>query len=183
MKHPLLHRLATSLCIGMLVSLVHAGQAADAKTPSVGDPAPKVEGKTQDGDTWKLEDSLGKKVVLLYFYPKDDTPGCTTQACGLRDQMGDFKKENVEVIGVSFDSADSHREFIKKHDLNFTLIADTDGKIADTFGARMGPDRNIARRVTFLIGLDGNIKHVTDNRSADVHLTEMKNAVAKLDTK
>ncbi len=122
-------------------------------------------------------DDIGKKIVLLYFYPKDNTPGCTKEACGLRDRMGDLTKDNVEVIGVSFDSSESHQKFISKFTLNFPLLADTDGKIADAYGVRM-TGKNMARRVSFLIGLDGKIIHVTDNPSADVHLAEMKEAVA-----
>ena len=83
------------------------------------------------------------------------------------------------VIGVSFDSTDSHLKFIAKYNLNFPLLADTDGKIADAYGVRM-TGRDIARRVNFLIGLDGKIVHVTDTPSADTHLSEMKEAVAKL---
>src|ERR1043165_6535880 len=150
-----------------------------AATPKVGDQAPPVEGKDQDGNTWKLADVAGKKIVLLYFYPKDDTPGCTKEACGFRDQIGDLKKENVEVIGVSFDSLESHQKFISKFQLNFPLLADTDGKIADAYGVRM-TGKNMARRVSFLIGLDGKIAHVTDNPKADPHLTEMKEAAGKL---
>jgi peroxiredoxin Q/BCP len=153
--------------------------ARAAETPKVGDTAPLIEGKNQDGKTWKLANVLGKKIVLLYFYPKDDTPGCTKEACGFRDGMADLKKDNVEVVGVSFDSAQSHQQFIAKHKLNFILLADTDGKIADAYGARM-TSRNMARRVSFLIGLDGKIVHVTDTPGADTHLSEMKEAVAGL---
>ena len=153
--------------------------ADTALTPKAGDKAPLIEGTNQDGKTWKLADVVGKKVVLLYFYPKDDTPGCTKEACGLRDRIADLKKANVEVIGVSFDSADSHQKFIAKYNLNFPLLADTDGKIADAYGVRM-QGRDMARRVSFLIGLDGKIAHVTDTPSADVHLSEMKAAVEKL---
>jgi thioredoxin-dependent peroxiredoxin len=154
--------------------------AEPAKTPKVGDTAPAVEGTDQDGKAWKLADYAGKKPVLLYFYPKDETPGCTKQACGLRDQMTDLKKENVEVVGVSFDTAESHQKFREKHNLNFTLLADTDGKIADAYGVRRGPGAKMARRASFLIGKDGKVKHVTDTPSADTHLAEMKEAVAKL---
>src|SRR6185503_9469621 len=161
-------------------ALTLGGAAESATTPKVGDAAPAIEGKDQDGKTWKLSDHAGKKVVLLYFYPKDDTPGCTKQACGLRDQMGDLKKENVEVVGVSFDSAESHQKFREKHNLNFTLLADTDGKIADAYGVRRGPDQKMARRASFLIDKDGKIVHVTDTSSADAHLNEMKDAVGKL---
>jgi peroxiredoxin Q/BCP len=153
--------------------------AQASPTPKLGDTAPLIEGKNQDGKPWKLSDDIGKKVVLLYFYPKDDTPGCTKEACGLRDHMGDLSKDNVEVIGVSFDSTESHQAFISKYSLNFPLLADTDGKIADTYGVRM-TGKSMARRVSFLIGLDGKIAHVTDSPSANVHLSEMQEAVAKL---
>ena len=153
--------------------------AAAAQTPKAGDAAPLIEGKDQDGKAWKLADVIGKKVVLLYLYPKDDTPGCTKEACGFRDRMADLKKDKVEVIGVSFDSPESHQKFIAKHKLNFPLLADTDGKIADAYGVRI-TGRDMARRVSFLIGLDGKIAHVTDTPSADTHLSEMKEAVARL---
>lgn len=154
--------------------------AMHAATPKVGDKAPLVEGKGQDGKSWKLSEALGEKVVLLYFYPKDNTPGCTKQACGFRDQIADLKKDKVEVIGVSFDSSESHQKFAQKYNLNFPLLADTDGKIADAYGVRREEGKNIARRVSFLIGKDGKIAHVTDSGNADVHLAEMKDAVAKL---
>jgi len=128
--------------------------ATDA--PKVGDKAPLVTAKDQDGKEMKLADVVGKKVVLLYFYPKDNTPGCTKEACGLRDRMSSLKKDNVEVIGVSLDNEASHKKFIADQSLN------------------------MARRVSFLIGLDGKIAHVTDNPSADVHLSEMKDAIAAI---
>jgi thioredoxin-dependent peroxiredoxin len=168
--------LLTSLAL--LASLAITS-ADTAKMPAVGDKAPLVEGKDQDGKDWKLSDFVGKKVVLLYFYPKDNTPGCTKEACGLRDSMGDLKKDGVEVIGVSFDSSVSHQKFISDYTLNFPLVADTDGKIADIYGVRMGA-KNMARRVSFLIGKDGTIIHITDNPKADVHLSEMKEAVGKV---
>jgi peroxiredoxin Q/BCP len=150
-----------------------------AEMPKAGDKAPLIEGKDQDGKTWKLADEVGKKVVLLYFYPKDDTPGCTKEACGFRDRIADLKKENIEVVGVSFDSAESHQKFIANHNLNFTLLADTNGKIADAYGTKMA-NRNMSRRVSFLIGLDGKIAHVTDDPKAETHLTEMKEAAEKV---
>jgi thioredoxin-dependent peroxiredoxin len=171
-------RIGAILSCGLLfVGRLLGGESA--RTPAVGDLAPQVSGKDQDGKEWKLSDVLNKKVVLLYFYPKDDTPGCTKEACGLRDRLGELKQEGVEVVGVSVDSAESHKKFIAKYNLNFPLLADTEGKITDTYGARMAGVK-IARRVSFLIGLDGRIAHVTDNMSAEAHLTEMKDAVAKL---
>jgi peroxiredoxin Q/BCP len=147
--------------------------------PKAGDTAPLIEGKDQDGKSWKLSDDIGKKIVLLYFYPKDDTPGCTKEACGFRDSVDSLKQDNVEVVGVSFDTGESHLNFITKYKLNFPLLSDTDGKIADAYGVRMN-GKAMARRVSFLIGLDGKIVHVTDSPDAEKHLTEMKAAVGKL---
>jgi peroxiredoxin Q/BCP len=166
--------LAAAWLAALSPSTTSAGQL-----PKVGDTAPLIQGQNQDGKTWKLADVVGKKVVLLYFYPKDDTPGCTKDACGFRDRMADLKKDKVEVIGVSFDSSASHQKFITKYNLNFPLLADTDGRIADAYGVRM-TDRDMARRVSFLIGLDGKIARVTDTPSADTHLSEMKEAVERL---
>ncbi len=176
MKTTLFRTALTALMFAAGVSFCMAGTPT---IPRPGDKAPRVEGKDQDGKTWKLADEVGKKVVLLYFYPKDDTPGCTKEACGFRDRIADLQKDNVEVIGVSFDSGESHQKFIAKYHLNFPLVADTDGKIADAYGVQM-PGKSMARRVSFLIGLDGKIVHVTDSPSADVHLSEMKAAAEKL---
>lgn len=164
---PLIGALLTSLTLAAVAS------------PKTGDTAPEFKAKDQTGKTWDLKDLEGQKVVLLYFYPKDDTPGCTKEACGLRDRMGDLQKDNVQVLGVSFDNADSHQKFISKFNLNFPLLVDADGKIADAYGTRM-PNKNMDKRISFLIGKDGKIVHVTNNPSADVHLKEMKEAVAQL---
>jgi peroxiredoxin Q/BCP len=172
---------AVSIVASLLLTatLVSAQPTPAAAHPKVGDKAPLVTGKTEKGKAWSLADAVGKKIVILYFYPKDDTPGCTKEACGFRDRIGDLKKEGVEVIGVSFDNEESHQKFIEKHNLNFPLLADTEGKIADAFGVRV-PGKSVARRVSFLIGKDGKIAHVTDSPQADVHLNDMKEAVAKL---
>ena len=99
----------------------------------VGDKAPEVLGVNQDGKEIKLSDFAGKKVVL-YFYPKDSTPGCTAQACSLRDNYDELRKAGYEVIGVSADSAASHQKFIAKQNLPFNLIADTDKKLSEQLG-------------------------------------------------
>jgi thioredoxin-dependent peroxiredoxin len=173
----------TSTLFGAVLAVALAFSTSGAPAESklkVGDKAPRVEGKDQDGKSWKLEDFIGKKIVLLYFYPKDDTPGCTKEACGLRDRMESLKKDNVEVVGVSFDDAKSHRQFIQNHQLNFTLLADTDGKITEAYDARRAEGKNMARRISYLIDKDGRIAHITDDPKADVHLSEMKDAVEKL---
>jgi thioredoxin-dependent peroxiredoxin len=166
------------VAFGLALTLA-GGNPSSAATPAAGDKAPLVEGKDQEGNPWKLADLVGKKVLLLYFYPKDDTPGCTKEACGLRDRMESLQKDNVTVVGVSFDPAESHRKFIAKYQLNFTLLADTDGKISEAYGSKM-TGREMSRRVSFLIGLDGRVAHVTDSPDAAVHLNEMNDAVGRL---
>ena len=173
--------LLPGIALGVLMVLngLTTAVAQNHPLPKAGDKAPLVEGKDQNGKTWKLADELGHKAVLLYFYPKDETPGCTKEACGFRDNISTLQKDGIEVVGVSFDSADSHVKFITHHQLNFPLLADTDGKIADAYGVRM-PNRKMARRVSFLIARDGKIVHVTDSPNAEVQLNEMKSAAAKL---
>jgi peroxiredoxin Q/BCP len=148
-----------------------------------GDMAPLLSGHDQDGNKWDLKSKIGKEIVLLYFYPKDDTRGCTAEACGLRDKMVELKQRDVEVVGVSFDDAESHQKFVFKYNLNFPLLADTKGEIADIYGVRMGPDKHMDRRVSFLIGLNGRIVHITDSPDASVHLREMQEAIAQLQGK
>lgn len=167
-----------------VVSLVTGMAAARAsETLKPGDAAPSLALQDQDGKTYNLADFVGKQAVIVYFYPKDSTPGCTTEACGFRDRLEELKKSNVQVFGVSFDSAASHKKFIEKYNLNFPLVVDENGAIADAFGARREAGKNSARRVSFLIGLDGKIAHVTDASSADTHLEEMRAAVEKLAVK
>ena len=160
-------------------SILFTAATAFAAMPKAGDAAPLFTGQDQDGKEFNLADHVGKKIVLLYFYPKDFTGGCTKEACGFRDRMGDLQKDNVEVIGISFDSAESHKQFIAKYNLNFTLLADTDGKIADLYGARF-EGKSMDKRVSFLIGPDGKIVHVTDAGNPDIHFNEMKDAIAGL---
>lgn len=150
--------------------------------PKVGDTAPLFSGTDQDGKQFNLADVVGKKIVLLYFYPKDFTGGCTKEACGFRDRMGDFQTNNVAVVGVSHDSAGSHKKFIAQYNLNFPLIADPDDKIIDAYDVKM-PVMKMSRRVSFLIGLDGKIVHVTDTMNPQTHFDEMETAIAGLEKK
>ncbi|MCL5098946.1 MAG: peroxiredoxin [Candidatus Omnitrophica bacterium] len=168
------------LAIALLMCQFCAQAGQTDSRPQAGSLAPDFTAQDQDGKTWSLADLIGKRIVLLYFYPKDNTPGCTAEACGLRDRMNDLQKGQVQVLGVSFDSAASHRKFREKYNLNFPLLVDPEGKVVDAYGARRGPGAKTARRVSFLIGLDGKIAHVTDNPSAAVHLQEMQVAIAKL---
>lgn len=130
----------------------------------VGDKAPAVLGTDQNGNEIKLADFAGKKLVL-YFYPKDNTPGCTAQACSLRDNYADLKKVGYEVIGVSIDSASSHQKFISKQNLPFNLIADTDKKLSELFGtwgekSLYGKKYMGMLRTTFIIDETGTITRI-----------------------
>ena len=137
----------------LLCSLLLAALPVFADISKVGDTAPSFAGKDQNGADFKLADLTGKKVVLLYFYPKDFTGGCTKEACSFRDGFEDFATNNVEIVGVSFDSADSHLQFIAKYKLNFTLLADPDGKIAHIF-----PVRVFMLQIYNLLDASGKIK-------------------------
>jgi thioredoxin-dependent peroxiredoxin len=130
----------------------------------VGDKAPEVLGINQDGKELKLSDFAGKKIVL-YFYPKDSTPGCTAQACSLRDNYSELQNQGYEVIGVSTDSAASHQRFIAKQGLPFQLIADTDKKLSEVFGTwgekkLYGKEYMGTFRTTFIIDETGIITRI-----------------------
>ena len=131
---------------------------------NVGDKAPEVLGLNEKGEEILLSQYRGKKVGL-YFYPKDNTSGCTAEACSLRDQYADLKEAGVEVIGVSVDSAASHQKFIAKHELPFTLIADTEKTLVEAMGV-WGEKSMYGRkymgtfRTTFIINEEGVIEHI-----------------------
>jgi peroxiredoxin Q/BCP len=170
----------TNSAITLAVTLfIAAATTALADMPKVGDTAPAFAGTDQNGQTINSSDIVGKKIVLLYFYPKDFTGGCTKEACGFRDRVGELQKDDVQVIGVSFDTADSHKKFAEQYKLPFELIADTDGKISDAYGARWG-SKNMSERISFLIGKDGKIVHVTNTGNPQIHFDEMQAAIAEL---
>ncbi len=145
-----------------------------------GDDAPNFSVKDQNGDDVKLSDFQGKKVVL-YFYPKDDTPGCTKEACSLRDGFAEFQKRGIEILGVSINDEKSHQKFISKYELPFTLLADTDHAVADlyeSYGEKkfMGKTYNGVLRRTFLIDEAGKIKKIFDKVKVDEHADEILKA-------
>jgi len=142
-----------------------------------GKPAPDFELRSDSGESVKLSDLRGKQVVL-YFYPKDDTPGCTTQACGIRDAYGEFEREGAVVLGVSPDDERSHVKFKKKFELPFTLLADTDHGVADEYGVwvekkYMGKTYMGVDRSTFVIDADGTVKRVLRKVKPDTHADDV----------
>jgi len=145
----------------------------------VGDTAPDFTVASSDGGTVHLKDYLGKGPIVLYFYPKDDTPGCTKEACSIRDGFEAFKGLNVTVFGVSFDSVESHKKFIAKYKLPFVLLADTDKKITTAYGVA-GPLSLYAERVTFVIDAQGKIARVFQKVNPAEHGAELQKALAEL---
>jgi peroxiredoxin Q/BCP len=142
-----------------------------------GTPAPDFELMSDAGTRVRLSDFRGRPVVL-YFYPKDDTPGCTAQACGIRDVYGEFEREGAVVLGVSPDDERSHVKFKSKYDLPFTLLADPDHEVADAYGVwgekkYMGRTYHGVNRSTFVIGADGNVKRVMHKVKPDTHADEV----------
>jgi len=142
--------------------------------------APAFTTKNAEGDTVRLKDFRGQKVVL-YFYPKDDTPGCTTEACSFRDAFSKFKKRGIQVFGVSPDNEASHKKFAAKYKLPFALLADTDHAISDAYGVYgqktfMGRTYMGVNRTTFLINEQGKIKKVFQKVKPEEHASEVLDA-------
>jgi thioredoxin-dependent peroxiredoxin len=130
----------------------------------VGDKAPDFTLPKQDGTPVSLAELLSKGAVVLYFYPKDDTPGCTVEACSFRDAYEDFKDAGAEVVGISSDSAGDHRAFADKHRLPFTLVADEGGKVRKLYGVPGNLLGLLPGRVTYVIDPGGVVRHVFDSQ-------------------
>jgi peroxiredoxin Q/BCP len=148
--------------------------ASSQQTTSVqvGDPAPDFTLPTQDGKSFSLHDMLGKSTIVLYFYPKDNTGGCTAEACSFRDNYEVFKQAGAEVIGVSSDSAESHRQFASKHRLPFLLLSDEKGTLRKLYGvpATLGI---LPGRVTYVIDKQGIVRHIfNDMLHPQKHISE-----------
>ena len=145
-----------------------------------GDKAPNFTAKDHNGETVKLSDLKGKRVVL-YFYPKDDTPGCTKEACSFRDADDVYKQKGITVLGVSTDDEKSHQKFISKYELPFTLLADTDKKIVNDYGvwgekSMYGKKYMGTMRKTFLIDERGKIIKIFDKVKVSEHADEVLKA-------
>ncbi|MBB2953902.1 MULTISPECIES: thioredoxin-dependent thiol peroxidase [Sphingobacterium] len=149
-------------------------------TLEIGQKAPAITAKNQNGENISLSDFIGTKVIL-YFYPKDNTPGCTTEACNFRDNYQSLKKDGFEIIGVSIDGEASHQKFINKHELPFQLLVDEDQKIVNDYGVWV--EKNMygkkymgTARTTFVIDEQGNIAHIikkVDNKNASQQIRDL----------
>lgn len=189
--------IAATLGVGLL--MLGRISAADDKELKVGDPAPAFEAKDDHGNAWKSSEHVGKKFVVVYFYPADFTPGCTSQACAYRDDMDKLSARGIDVIGVSGDSVKNHDLFKKAYKLNFALLADEDGAMAKKFGVPSKPGGRtfkgkdaegkpvgdishqgvFTQRWTFVIGKDGKIIYKNTSVNAGKDSKEILEAVEK----
>ncbi|QKQ74534.1 peroxiredoxin [Nostoc sp. TCL240-02] len=137
---------------------------------AVGTDAPAFTAKDTNGNTVSLSDFAGKKTVVLYFYPKDDTPGCTKQACSFRDAQSQYQGKDVVILGVSADDEVSHQAFTQKYNLNFPLLADSDKSLIKAFDVDGG---GYAKRVTYVIDPNGKITHVDSAVNTTTHASDI----------
>lgn len=149
-------------------------------TLKIGDKIPDFSAKDSEGNDFKSSSVVGKKPVVFYFYPKDNTPGCTAQACSFRDQYEDFKDLGAEVIGISSDSIDSHKKFAKQYKLPFILLSDNTKKIRNLFGVKPNLFGLIPGRVTYVVDREGVIQFVFDSVMATSHIPRALEMIQKL---
>lgn len=146
-----------------------------------GDKIPNFTAKDLDGNVFDIQNYIGKKPLVIYFYPKDNTAGCTIQACSFRDQYQDFTDLGAEVIGISSDSVTSHQKFSKEYKLPFVLLSDSDQKIRNLFGVPKGLLGLLPGRVTYVIDKEGIIKMIFDNGlMVKKHISKALEAIKKI---
>ena len=146
-----------------------------------GSKIPNFSLNNQDNQLIHIADYIGKKNLVIYFYPKDDTPGCTAEACSFRDEYEDFKLLDAEVIGISADSSDSHKNFATKHNLSFTLLSDDDNKLRKLFGVPTNLFGLLPGRVTYIVNKKGIVIHIFNSQlNAKKHVSEAKKILENL---
>jgi len=163
----------------ILLTMGIFGFGGKAKAINVGDPAPSVEGVDQDGNTFLFADAYTKGVTLVFFYPKAGTPGCTAQACSLRDAFETLQAEGLQVVGVSRDTAAAQKKFQEKHNLPFPLVADADGRIAGAFGVPGMLGMPVAKRQSFLVK-DGKVVWKAESAQTGKHAAEVQSVLDTL---
>lgn len=146
----------------------------------MGDKIPEFSLKDQDGNAFSIASLIGKKVLVIYFYPKDYTPGCTKEACSFRDSYEDFKTLGAEVIGISDDSVSRHLKFSKSYKLPFILLSDHDNKVRKRFGVPSNLFGFIPGRVTYVVDKNGIVVLVFDSMNASLHIKKAKETIEKL---
>ena len=155
------------------------GFGSKVKALEAGAPAPMPVSLDQDGNSFAFADAYAKGVTLVYFYPKADTPGCTAQACSLRDSFESLKAENLQIVGVSRDTPASQKKFQQKYNLPFSLVADSDGKVAEAFGVGGVMGLPVSKRQSFLIK-DGRVVWMSLSAKTGEHAAEVQAALDSL---
>jgi len=164
-----------------LGSLSSNNNPQDMEKVTVGSDVPSFELNDQFGNLFQLDQVLGKKNLVIYFYPKDDTPGCTAEACSFRDQFEVFEEADAMIIGISGQSVESHLKFAKKYDLNFTLLSDKGNEVRKLFGVPSSLFGTIPGRVTYIVNKEGKIVFVFDSlKDAQKHVTEALRILKKM---
>jgi peroxiredoxin Q/BCP len=166
------------LCVPVFLMTLALGGSSTAAMLAEGKPAPDFTLKNQDGNDVTLSQELQKGHVVLYFYPKDNTPGCTKEACSFRDLSEEFLLAGASIFGVNTDSVESHRKFHEKNKLTFALLADPDGTVTKLYGASGW--FGLASRVTYLIDSEGIIRKVYPDVTISTHAAELLQAVQEL---
>jgi peroxiredoxin Q/BCP len=166
-------------CFMVVFMLSFLGLKNEAGALSVGDAAPDVSASDQNGATVRLADLYAQGPVLVFFYPKAGTPGCTAQACSLRDAFPDFEATGVRIVGVSGDSVEGQKNFAEKNNLPFTLLADTESVVAKAFGVPVIPLVGAPKRQSFIVR-DGKIAWVVQSAQTGQHAAEVRAALAEL---
>ncbi len=142
-----------------------------------GEAAPDFSMESHDGRIISLHDFVGKRNVVLYFYIRDNTPGCTAETCGFRDMYERLKQHDFEIFGISPDNTESHKKFAKEHDVPFPLLSDKDKVVAKAYGA-LGMMGLMNKRITFVIGMDGKVKKIVEGLGAGKHLDAIAKTMA-----
>jgi len=169
MKH-IQHRITLALFSALILTMVGCSHQSGKNELVIGGPAPLFSLQDQNGDVQTLESFRGQK-VLVYFYPKDFTGGCTTEACSIRDNFGNYKSAGIVVLGISGDSVESHKAFEEEHGLPFTLLADVGLNVAESYGA--AGMKLYASRHSFLIDVEGNLIAMMRNVDPSTHSAEV----------
>jgi len=173
--------LAVYIVLFASYSLVGQNQNEEMKKVEVGSKVPEFKLLDQNGKLFDIDSVVGKKNLVIYFYPKDDTPGCTKEACSFRDSYEEFKDIDAEVIGISSDDVESHKNFAEKYGLTFTLLSDTDGKLRKRFGVPTNMLGMIPGRVTFVVDKTGTVIYIFNSQTqAEKHITEALAALKEI---
>jgi len=166
------------LLLIVLITIISQLNMSGQNNIQVGDKIPVFSLKDQNGEEFDTSDYIGNTTMVIYFYPKDDTPGCTKEACKFRDSYEEFTDRNVKVIGISADDTQSHKDFAAKYNLPFTLLSDPDNKVRKLFGVKSNMFGMIPGRVTYIVNNKGIVQFMYDNMfNAEKHIDKALEAL------